>query len=180
MNIDRKKIIDWYEQGNGKTLINSYLSSQATFINDNYLIAYNTCTENTGVYKITFNDVPIYIGESGELAFRLLTHSYNIFTGSTNWGITSSEILQKRVELGVKILENKISNQKDRKQKENEAICNYKPLLQYKSEKYYPSDKAKKDRNGRWMKREEIPNDWCLKKEVRTEVVLNGLNLWGN
>lgn len=44
-------------------------------------------------------------------------------------------------------------------------------ILQSYYKKYYTRDKAKKDDNDSWVKREDIPSDWFIRKVLRKEAI---------
>lgn len=58
-----------------------------------------------------------------------------------------------------------------RKKIEDEYITLQLPIMQSDYKKYYPRDKAKKDNDGNWVKREDIPSDWFIRKDLRKEAI---------
>lgn len=177
MNYNRVDILDWYENQGGKRIIYSYIQNQAKFIEKYYLDSNNAYRENTGIYRIDFNNNPVYIGQSGNLAYRFITHIYNILNQKIDWGIMPQDIENGKVNIDIKILKNNILDENERNQKEDEAIILENPILQCDYDKYYPYDKCKKDGNRKWMKREDIPVDWCIRGKLRKEVIKEKLGV---
>jgi hypothetical protein len=175
MSYSRNNILEWYESKGGKIIIDNYINNQAKFIEKHYLADNDDILENMGIYRIDFNDIPIYVGQSGVLAYRILTHVYNIINGETEWGISPSEVLNRNVQINIFIIENEF-DQNVREEKETDFIHQFKPLLQSKNEKYYPFDKSKM-MDKRWVKRDDIPIDWCIRSNIRKEVVREKLGL---
>ena len=177
MVYNRQDILDWYENRKGKDFICTYIPNQAKFIDNFYLCNNNSCNENAGVYMIKFNNKAVYIGQAGNIAYRLITHIYNLVNKKTEWGIELYYIENGYINLDISILEDSILNENKRKQKEYEYINLELPILQNCYEKYYPYDKAKKYSNGKWMKRKDIPADWCIRKALRKEAIKENLKL---
>lgn len=158
----RGPVINWYENKKGRSLILKYIDN-ANKIDEQYK---NDIPQNSGVYMITFNKIPIYIGESNNVYYRILEHLYNIFEQKKEWGIKPSNIFTGKIIIDFEILHSHITDVENRKSLESEEIIMRKPLLQADDSTTYPEDKACKI-NGKWIPREQIPIDWCVKPKIR-------------
>lgn len=171
MNYNGADILDWYENKNGREFIHTHIQSKIKFIEQFYLYNNNTCNENAGVYTINFNNNSVYIGQAGNLAYRFITHIYNLVNRKTDWGIVPQDIENGNIKIDIKILKDSILDENERKKKEDEYIILESPILQCCYNKYYPYDKSKRDSNDNWMKREDIPVDWCIRSNLRKEAI---------
>jgi|SRR5699024_5372277 len=170
------KIIQWYEDGPGKSFINEY-----TNINEYVMRNYKEMDskEVSGIYIIKFNDLPIYIGESGQMGKRFVEHMYNLATDGINFfGVKLNEVIEKKVKVRIDILENELIDISIRKKKEVEAIKKHEPILQVKYKRYHPRDKFfKNNKTNEWLIRDEIRDDICIRKKLRRERITEALEL---
>ncbi len=167
-------IMEWYESGDGKKIINEMLPYVQQNVSQNYKIPqFLNRNDVAGVYKFYFkkgNRVSAaYIGEAGNVYFRLLEHLYNLFNKITNWGVSPDEFSAGNMQL---IWECKIgiSDKVKREKCETEEIEKEKPFLQYTAidSNEYGQDKVLYDKlQKRKLHRDEIRTDICVIKPLR-------------
>lgn len=163
MSFNRKPIDAWYT-AKGKTYINSYIDVDEKYIESKYFIS--GTAEVSGVYSILFNDVVVYVGESGSMPLRIVTHLRNLAEKLTSWGIDPIRVENKEVSVKVVILHKGIVLESERLLLEEAAIERFQPALQMRLDQYYPYDKMRPG-----YKRSEISNDWCVCTKYRKEAV---------
>ena len=97
-------IKQWYECGTGKMMVEKYLPKQAEAIAANYAVPQMDNEKKlAGVYHFDFTQedkqITAYVGESGNIYWRLLEHFYNLVNGVTSWGVPVTEILKKNITI---------------------------------------------------------------------------------
>lgn len=163
MSIYREPVFNWYEN-KGRILISQHIDN-AYKLDQQYK---NDIPQNCGVYMITFNKKPVYIGQSNNVYYRVLEHLYNIFEQKTEWGIKPSHVATSQIIIDFEILHSNITDEEGRENLESEEINKRKPLLQADDPATYPKDKNFKDKiTNEWLAREDIASDICVKPYIR-------------
>lgn len=104
-----------------------------------------------------------YIGEAGNIYFRLLEHLYNLFNNITEWGVSPKDFLEDKIKIEWEY-EKGISREEMRRKIEKEKIEEIKPFLQY-TEKDSPEYGEDKKQYG--VARDEIRPDYCICNDLR-------------
>lgn len=166
---ERVNIIkQWYERGAGKPMIEELLPKHATAIAQYYATPQILNDERiAGTYCFEFVQGAArhtaYVGESGNIYWRLLEHFYNLVNGVTDWGISTKAVLNKDVKIewmGTTGMTNKFC----RETNEATLINKLKPFLQYTDP---TSCEYGDDKKQRGLSREEIRPDICVCSRLR-------------
>lgn len=165
-NVDLIK--EWFEQGDGREIIKNLLPEQEEKVLKYLNIPqFLNRREISGVYHFLFTKDgkkhSAYIGEAGNVYFRLLEHIYNLFNNVTEWGVSAKSFLEGTVNIEW-LCEVGIPDEKTRKEIENKKIEQFKPFLQYTAP---DSPEYGKDKWQYGKTREEILSDYCVCNELR-------------
>lgn len=158
----------WYEHGTGKNLIETFLPKQASSIAEYYKTPQNINNPKiAGTYHFDFiqggTKHAAYVGESGNIFWRLLEHLYNLFNSVTDWGIPADAILNNEIQLAWEGTTG-ISDEHCRREEEKSLIQKLKPFLQYTNPN---SPEFGKDKKQRGVSREKISADICVSGSLR-------------
>lgn len=165
-NVDLIK--KWFVHGEGREIIRNLLPEQELKILKCLNIPQHlNRKEISGIYHFLFIKDGIkhsaYIGEAGNVYFRLLEHIYNLFNNVTEWGVSGKSLLEGTVKIEW-LCEVGVPNEKIRKDIEKENIEQFKPFLQYTAPN---SPEYGKDKWQYGKTREEILSDYCVCNELR-------------
>lgn len=156
-------IKQWYECGAGKLMVEALLPKHAEAIAQHYEIPQFLNDERlAGTYCFEFVQGTIrhtaYVGESGNIYWRLLEHIYNLVNGITDWGVPVKAILNEDIKIEWSGSSG-IADKHCREEDEAKLISSLKPFLQYThpTAKEYGTDKKQ-----RGLLREEIRPDICI------------------
>lgn len=168
MNRNANAMKEWFKKGKGRDIIKHLLPEQEDMIHKYLNVPqYLNKEEISGVYHFSFVKDGIkrsaYIGEAGNVYFRLLEHLYNLFNNITEWGVYPESILNGII--GIEwVCEIGISSVAERRKMEKDKIDEFKPFLQYTSPNSveYGEDKSQYGES-----REKIRSDYCVNKDLR-------------
>lgn len=158
----------WYERGAGKLLVETFLPNHAAAIAQHYKTPQDQNDKSlAGTYRFDFiqgaTRHTAYVGESGNIYWRLLEHFYCFMNGVSEWGIPAQAILNKdiKIEWSGKV---GTTGKSCRESDEALLIDSLKPFLQYTdpNSKEYGDDKKM-----RGLTREEIRPDICVCSHLR-------------
>lgn len=158
----------WYERGAGKLLVETLLPNHATAIAQHYKTpqAQNN-RKLAGTYRFDFiqgtTRHTAYVGESGNIYWRLLEHFYNLINGVTEWGVPAKAVLNKDIRIewtGVA----GVPNENSRRSEETNLINSLKPFLQYTDP---DSEEYGDDKKQPGLSREKIRSDFCVSPRLR-------------
>lgn len=159
---------EWFKNGRGREIVKYLLPEQEEMI-FRYLNVpqYLNREEISGVYHFSFAKDNVkhsaYIGEAGNVYFRLLEHLYNLFNNITEWGLSPESFLEDNIKIDW-ICEVGISNENMRRKMEREKIEEFKPFLQYTSPN---SPEYGDDKKQYGEIRENVRPDYCVCKDLR-------------
>lgn len=165
-NVDAIK--KWFKNGKGREIVRKLLPEQEENISK-YLNLPQCLNkeEVSGVYLFSFTKDNVkhsaYIGEAGNVYFRLLEHLYNLFNNVTEWGLSPESFLIHNVKIEW-VCETGIANEAARRKKEREKIEEFKPFLQYTSP---DSPEYGDDKKQYGEIRENVRPDYCVCKDLR-------------
>ena len=97
-------IKEWFKNGKGREITRKLLPEQEQKIGK-YLNVPQCLNreEISGVYQFYFVKDNIkncaYIGEAGNIYFRLLEHLYNLFNNITEWGVFPKDFLEEKIKI---------------------------------------------------------------------------------
>ena len=161
-------IKQWYERGAGKLMVESLLPKYSAAIAQYYETPQNLNDKRiAGTYRFEFvqgsTRHTAYVGESGNVYWRLLEHFYNLMNGVTDWGVPAKEFLNGNIMLdwtGSAGTTDKCC----REAEEASLINSLKPFLQYTDPAAieYGNDKRQ-----RGLSREAIRPDICVCSRLR-------------
>ena len=158
----------WYECGAGKLMVEKYLPKHAAAIAQYYETPQILNDERiAGTYCFEFVQGTTrhiaYVGESGNIYWRLLEHFYNLINGVTDWGVPAKAVLNEDVKIewcGTLSATDKYCREKD----EENLISSLKPFLQYTDP---ASAEYGGDKKQRGLSHEEIRPDICVCSRLR-------------
>ncbi|MBQ0139855.1 MAG: hypothetical protein KBT36_11190 [Kurthia sp.] len=86
---------------------------------------------NLGIYKVTLNDVIVYVGQAVKVSNRLVVHAWHLAKEPERfYGVLQSELEKNVVQINMECIESKIQYNITREQKEAHYIQELAPYLQ--------------------------------------------------